>query len=173
MNRLSARVQERRHRVAAMYLQGKNQYEIAALLHLTQQQISLDLQYCNRQWQAAQLEATEARKAQQLAELALLRREAWAAWVRSQAPKEITATEATEGGTTTRKASVRKEEQVGDPRFLAEIRGVIETEAKIAGTFAPTHIKFDPDTLSTDQLRRLAMGEPLDRVMQGPGMAEA
>ena len=165
MNRLSARVQARRQHVAELYLQGKNQYEIAAMLGLTQQQISLDLQACDRQWQARQLAATTALKAQQLAELLLLRREAWAAWYRSQAPKEITATEATEGGKTTRKASVRKEEQVGDPRFLAEIRATVETEAKIAGTLAAARFKIDWESLSDVQLERLAAGEDPTQVM--------
>ena len=41
--RSQARAQERREQVAALYVRGQYQSEIARQLHTTQQQISLDL----------------------------------------------------------------------------------------------------------------------------------
>jgi hypothetical protein len=176
MNRREAAVSERRDRIAQLYLSGRVQSEIAQLVGVSQSQVSIDLQYAQQQWQASMLQHTAVLKAEKLAELARVKAEAWRAWERSQEPHEITITKATEGGAGRREASLRKEQQTGDPAFLAEIRSCIMDEVKIQGLAAPTRLAIDLEAATPEQLLRIAHGEAPERVLLSctpPGMAQA
>lgn len=166
MNRREAQVLERRERVAQLYLSGKVQSDIAQLMGVSQAQISMDLQYAQRQWQASYVESTQALKARELAKIDLMEAEAWASWYDSKHPKETTTTEAIEGHTPQRKARVVKEGSSGDPRFLAVIQSCWERRAKLLGLDAATKVSVDLASLTTDQLVRISQGEPVERVLQ-------
>ena len=172
-----ARAAERRQHVAKLYLQGKYQAEIARQLGVSQQQISKDLRMLHRQWRASAMRDFDARQEQELAKIDLLERTAWEAWERSLHPRELTLTEHTEGGdvpdehgkvhpkSPIRRASVRRENQVGDPRFLERIDKCIERRCAILGLEAPKRFHVDWDRLTDTQLARLAAGEDPLRVM--------
>lgn len=126
-------LEHRRQQVAARYLRGEYQSQIAADLHLSQQQISIDLKVIRAQWLASTLRDFDALKAEQLAKIDQIEIEAWSAWERSKQPREITVTEATEGRQAGRKATVRREGQAGDPRFLERIQKCIDQRCQILG----------------------------------------
>ena len=81
-------------------------------------------------------------------------------------------TEAIEGKTPRRKASVKKEGQAGDPRFLDGVLKCVERRCSILGLDAPKQFKLDWDHLTEEQLERLAHGEAPEKVT-APPMAEA
>jgi DNA-binding CsgD family transcriptional regulator len=157
MNRAEAQRDARREKVAALYLAGRVQSEIARELKVSQQVVSYDLQHARQQWQASMLQHTVALKAQKLAELARVKAEAWRAWERSQQPREIM-TDTPHG------VSVRREAQVGDPAFLGEIRAIVMDEVKVLGLAAPTRLAIDLEAATPEQLIRIAQGEAPERV---------
>src|SRR5262245_42719987 len=117
---------QRRETIATLYLQGVYQSVIARQLGVTQQQISYDLKALRRQWQASALRNFDAAKSLEIAKIDEIERVAWEAWARSCQPREVTVQEAIEGERRTNKAVLRKEQQVGDPRFLERIQKCIE-----------------------------------------------
>lgn len=149
----------RRQEVAQRYLRGEHQYDIGRALGVTQQQISMDLKAVRAAWLASAIRDFDALKSEQLAKVDAVEVEAWAAWERSKQPREVTVTEQTEGQSASRKASVRREGQAGDPRFLERIQKCIEQRADLLGLNAPKRYKFDWDKLSETQLERLAAGD--------------
>jgi hypothetical protein len=138
-------VLERRQVVARLYLQGQMQSAISRAVGVSQGQVSYDLTAIRAAWLASLVRNFDEAKAKELAKLDLLEHEAWSAWMRSQQPREMTLTEATEGGEVlapdgtlrpkppTRKASVRREGQAGDPRFLERIQKCIDQRCAILG----------------------------------------
>jgi hypothetical protein len=149
--RSQTKAQARREQVAVLYCQGRYQTEIARQLGVTQQQISLDLQILRQKWLASALRDFDAAKAQELQKLDVLEREAWEAWERSKAPREVTLTEQIEtealplpNGTlrpprpVTRKASVRREAGYGDVRFLDQIQKCIQHRSLLLGLVSTT-----------------------------------
>ena len=139
------RMTERRYKVAERYLKGEQQYDLARAFGVTQAQISYDLKAIRGWWRASAIKDFDARQDQELEKVDLLERTAWAAWERSLQPREMTLTEQTEGGevpdgqgkvrpkSPTRKASVRRENQAGDPRFLEQIQKCIDKRCAILG----------------------------------------
>src|SRR5262249_24223213 len=70
-------------------------------------------------------------------------REYWAAWEASKKEREITTTEQLTGGDGDRlKAVVRKEQQTGDPRYLAGVQSCIEQRCKLLGLNAPVETRL-------------------------------
>jgi hypothetical protein len=171
-------VLERRQRVAALYLKGLQQGEIAALVGVTQQQVSHDLRRLRESWQQASLQDTAEATARILAENALLKAEAWQAWGQSQKPKETMEIEHSEGGEVldaqgmphpkapTRKAKLRREGSAGDPRFLDRVAQCLDREVELRGLTLARRFRLDFEALSDDQILRLAAGEPPERVLQ-------
>lgn len=151
--------EQRRTEVATRYLQGEYQATIAKALGVSQQRISQDLESIRRHWLAASVRDFDAARAQELAKIDHAEQEYWAAWQRSIQPREVTLTEQTYGEKPSRKASVRREGQAGDPRFLDGVLRCIERRCAILGLNAPTTCMLEWDTLSVAQLERLARGE--------------
>ena len=145
----------RREQVATRYLRGEQQYTIARAVGVSQSQISHDLKALRDLWLASSLRDFDALKAEQLAKIDAVEVEAWGAWLRSQQPREVSLTEQTEGGEVvgvdgtsqpkrpTRKASMRREGQSGDPRFLAVIQKCIDQRCVILGLESPLRISID------------------------------
>lgn len=134
MSRQSQMVREdRRRQTAALYLQGKWQSEIAQILGVHQTQVSYDLKFLQRRWYQESVADIAQRKAIELQRIDKIERECWEAYERSKQPREVTVTEATEGAHPGRKATLRKEGQVGDPRFLTEIGKCVDRRVAILG----------------------------------------
>ena len=121
--------------MADLYLQGWLQSEIAEELGLSKATVCRDLQVLQREWlQSALVDFNEA-KAQELAKVDRLEREYWAAWERSCEDAERERIEGNKDTPT--KRVLTREEQSGDPRFLAGVQWCIERRCKIIGIDAP------------------------------------
>src|SRR6516164_4440799 len=86
------RILERRKRVAAMYLQGMRQWEIARRIGVSQQCIAKGIGALEKEWLASAVVAIDAAKAKELARIDRLERVAWRAWQRSCQRKERAST---------------------------------------------------------------------------------
>jgi hypothetical protein len=131
-------VNQRRQQVAQMYLAGKYQSEIGQLLGVTQQQISKDLRAVQQQWLASSIRDFDTVRAEQLAKIDRIERASWESFALSLKPREITVQEAVEGQRPTKKASIRKEGQAGDPRFLQIAQRCIDQRADLLGLSTAT-----------------------------------
>jgi hypothetical protein len=112
------RVAERRARVAALYLQGYKQFEIAARLGLEGDAgamvVSRDLAAVRKAHTTSALRDYDFAKGQILAELALLKRELWASWELSRKAADGTP-------------------RPGDPRLAAQLLSCLDEEAALLG----------------------------------------
>jgi hypothetical protein len=131
-------INHRRQEVAALYLTGKYQTEIARLVGCSQQPVSHDLKAVQREWLASSIRDFDTVKSEQLAKIDAVERAAWGAWERSCQQREITVQEVIDGETRTKKVTLRKEQQVGDPRFLERIQKCIDQRCDILGTATST-----------------------------------
>jgi hypothetical protein len=160
---------QRRHEVATRYLHGEQQYHIARAMGVSQSQISLDLKAIRAMWLASLVRDFDAMKSVELAKIDECERQFWSGWQRSLQPREVTLTEATEGEKPTRKASVRKEGQAGDPRFLDGVLRCVQQRCKILGLDVESQALKE---MSTGMADLLAQARSDQGTPQAP-MAEA
>lgn len=170
-SRENTEVLARRQEVAARYLRGEMQSQIAQAFGVSQAQISKDLAAVRAAWLDAAIRDFDAARAQELAKIDQVEREYWLAWERSQKDKEI-ALQETDGTQDERtrkprikKASLRKEGQSGNPAFLAGVLTCIERRCAILGLDAPKRFVIKWDDLTDEQIDRLAAGEPPEKVL--------
>lgn len=116
-------VADRRKLVAALYLKGKYQSEIAAECGVTQQQISSDLKQIRKAWLEAGIRDFDAIKSEQLAKLDVLEITYWQAWEASDS-----------------RVNSKGDRLGADPRYLAGVESVIDKRCRIFGFYAPTKI---------------------------------
>jgi hypothetical protein len=129
-----------RAEIAHLYLQRRTQAEIAEKLGLSRQQIGYDLNAIREEWLQSSVMDFNGRKAEELARLDRLEREYWNAWIESKKETQVSTTEQTTGGDNgdRLRAVVRKEQQTGNPQYLAGVQSCIEQRCKILGLNAPT-----------------------------------
>jgi hypothetical protein len=135
-------IESRRAQVASLFLQGiKRQSELAVRVGVDRSTVSRDLKVLNTRWKEAGVRNLDAAKGQELERLDLLEREAWACFEKSKQGRETTTTEQVTGEDGDRtKAAIRKEEEHGDPRYLAVVQWCIEQRCKLLGLNAPHKI---------------------------------
>ena len=149
----------RRQQVAALYLTGRYQSEIAAIVGVTQPQISADLAALRKQWLASSLRDFDTAIAEELKKVDRVEIEYWRGWERSLTDRVQTLAEVTHGEKPSRKHSRRREGQAGDPRFLDGVLQCVKRRCALLGLNAPTKVAVEWDALSVAQLERLAGGE--------------
>src|SRR5881397_1984743 len=128
----------RREKVADLYCRGATQSQIAERVSVSQRQVSDDLQKVRAWWLESALRSFDDLKSQELAKLDQIEREAWAAWERSVGTHKIERAEkrsSIQGDTTV--ASVVKEKQDGDPRFLQIVGNCVAKRCEIMGLVRP------------------------------------
>lgn len=154
--RTSQQLQVDRAQVAAWYCQGRTQAWMGEQLGITQQQISYDLKAIRKEW-AANYADFNTTKDRELAKIDELERTYWDAWERSCEAAVTAATklvtdkrrfqEAQQYGTQPASDRVdittRKEEQVGDPRFLAGVERCIKMRRDMLGLDEPRRLQID------------------------------
>lgn len=182
--RTPIQVNRDRLEIADHYLHGKFQFEIAEILSkdanrgytLTQQTISRDLRMIQLQWQRSSIVKFDEAKARELAKIDNLEREYWKAWERSKTEKKHSEKAKTEGVTLKEVTRIQKWELIGDHRFLEGVQWCINRRCELLGLDAPRrmHIieedllaKINWDSLSKEQMRRLANGEDPGKVIPG------
>lgn len=153
-----ARIDERRGRVAALYLSGESQQAIGREVGVSQMTVSKDIAVLRARWRESAGRDFGAKVAEELARLDHLEGTLWDGWYRSCASAEsrLTRTEkalkplrlknkdgsapATAGrGSELIPVRVVTEcvstARVGDVRFLQEIRAVIDMRLKLMGAY--------------------------------------
>ena len=114
-------------RLAALYLQGKSQVEIALELRISQPQVSRDLATLQRRWLASSLLDFDAARARELARIAHLERVYWQSWERSTQDRGRAAPERPAAGAEDR------EPLSGNAAFLAGVRWCIDRRCRVLG----------------------------------------
>lgn len=150
-----------RAEIARLYLQGKTQMEIAALVGLSQAQVSRDLKTIQEQWLASSIFDLDAAKARELARVDEVEREYWAAWSASKGEQSSSTVE-TGADPLKPRARIVKRQAHGNPAFLAGVVTCIELRCKLLGLNAPEKsqsINIDLSKLDDEQLERIAAGE--------------
>ena len=129
----------RREQVASLYLRGMSQQTIAVDLDIGQATVSRDLSALQKAWQASALVDVDEAKARELARIDELERTYWLEWEASKHDKEATATKKVKAGEGSERleATVRKEQRLGDPRYLAGVQWCITRRCEIMGIDAP------------------------------------
>jgi|HubBroStandDraft_2_1064218.scaffolds.fasta_scaffold279347_1 hypothetical protein len=93
--RSTTTIADRRAKVGDLYLQGLNTYELARQFKVTPQTISNDITAIREAWMEKSITEFNNCKSEELAQIALIRREAWIAWNKSKKVAE-TVTEESE-----------------------------------------------------------------------------
>jgi hypothetical protein len=137
-------VLQRRKKVAALYLQGRYQWEIGQAVGVDRGTISRDLKAIRDQWQGAALADWTQAKNRELDRVDLLERTYWESWERSMAPAESSTQEKLNGtGGERMKAAIRREGRDGNPAFLAGVQWCIERRCKLLGLDAPQRVSLN------------------------------
>jgi hypothetical protein len=158
MPRQDTNVLHRRAEVAARYLKGELQSDLATSFGVSQAQISHDLKVIRATWLASAV------RAQELAKIDQVEREYWLAWERSQQDKEVAYSERGPKGT---KAGERREGQAGNAAFLDGVLKCIAKRCEILGLDAPKrfNVTLDWETLSDEQIDQLIAGKDPHEVL--------
>lgn len=120
--------------IAAAYLRGVPQYQIAADVGLSAAQVSRDLVVLHQEWQARAAATMDTAKAAELAKLDALERTYWQAWEASTQTQKRTRIADRAGVKASEVGSVTRD---GNPAFLAGVLGCIDRRCKLLGVDAP------------------------------------
>lgn len=156
--------------IAERILKGESQYSIAKDLGVSQQQISNDMKEVKRRWNERTMEAYGEHVARQLAEITIVKRNAWDGWEKSRGAKrwaKASAKGATNASTPAfTEKQTGEEQRDGNPQFLDVVMRAMEKEARLLGLDKSSISGYvDLTTLSHEQLQRLAKGESLESVL--------
>lgn len=127
--------------IASLYLKGARQADIAAKLDIAQQQVSYDLKEIHKRWRESTLVSINEAKHRELSRIDELERTYWDAWARSL--NEVTKTMTSKGDKDGSKASITKEQQTGNPSYLAGVGWCIEQRCKIFGLYEAAKVSID------------------------------
>jgi hypothetical protein len=135
--------------IARLYLQGKTQQEIADHLNnerdyqLSRTQIKYDLKTLHQRWLASALVDYDAAQAVEIAKINQLEEEYWVAWERSVGQRVTQTTRAFAGGerrSQSRAVILKREDTVGDPRFLQGVQWCISKRIEILQLKLPERV---------------------------------
>jgi hypothetical protein len=168
-------IESRRTQVAGLFLRGvRRQSELAQRVGVDRSTVSRDLKVLNARWKESAVRDLDAAKGQELERIDQMEREYWDAWEKSKNAHETTTTEQITGGDGERlKAGIRKDEQCGDPRYLAGVQWCVNKRCEILGLHAPQKVApTNPDGTKeygalTDQQRLAGYHAILARLGQG------
>jgi hypothetical protein len=122
--------------VAELYLKGWTQLQIAQHLEIDQSTVSRDLKCLQEQWKASAARDFDTDKAAELERLAMIEKEAWAAWQKSQTAKETSLSEelaVASGGRS--RTSVKIEQKTGEVAYINALVKIVDIRAKLLGLF--------------------------------------
>lgn len=145
-------IQNRRHQVSELYLQGWNQCAIAEKLQVAQATICGDLRMLQVEWRESRLQNMDAARELEIQKLDRLEREAWAAWERSQKPSQ-SAEFGDDTSHTPKKKRVKN--QNGDPRFLVVVHQCIASRRQLMGLDALPALPKDTNDAGANSTERV------------------
>ena len=134
-------IASRQWQVEQLYLQGLPQFVIAERLKVSTATVSSDMTAVSERWRERNGALIDARKLQELAKCDLLEAEAWAAWRRSQEPRQRKRAKNTKSGAGKKQALRTEGELVteardGNPRFLERAESAVLLRCRILGLIA-------------------------------------
>jgi len=138
--------------IAEQYRLGTPQHRIVELLAqdrdytVSQPTVSNDLKELRKRWRDRASDSMEAFIAEELSKIDALEVTYREAWIRSLEEKETTTTgreTRTAGGV--QKATVKREQLLGDPRFLEGIQWCINRRLKLRGADEPDRLNLNFD----------------------------
>jgi hypothetical protein len=130
LRRRKFEILERRRRVAARFLRGDLQYQIAQAFEVDPATISRDLDAIHQEWLTEAVAERGIWVGQLLAKIDETERQAWAAWVKSQENAEVLRARVHGDKSVTEKVS---KGQAGDPRFLDLVLKCVHMRAFLLG----------------------------------------
>ena len=147
-----------RTRIAGLYLEGRTQAEIAAVVGLSQQQISRDLKAIRKEWKNARIRDYNLAQEEQLQRVDKIERNAWDEWARSKQAAESETQKTTGDGI---EVSRTVKGQCGDPRYLDIALKCVDRRCRILGLETPTRTTIEADiaVLSPAERQRLLEDE--------------
>ena len=140
--RTTIEIERDRAEIAALYLRGKLQSEIADIINasrdytLSRQMISYDLKRVQEAWLESSIRDFDELRAQELAKIDTLERTYWDAWERSCEDAETR--RIVGNAESPNRVSKTSKTQNGNPQFLAGVERCIERRCKLLGLDAPT-----------------------------------
>jgi hypothetical protein len=127
---------ERRKNVAARYVRGETQWEIARAFEVDQKTISNDLAAIRKEWLADAVRSVDEIKARELAKIDECEAQAWRAWTKSQENAETLRARVRGKGDDARPETEKVTKgQAGDPRFLDLVLKCVEKRCLILGVY--------------------------------------
>jgi hypothetical protein len=133
--------------------------DISQFLEVDQSTVSRDLKTIQQQWKESAIRDFDLDRQQELKRLAMLEKEYWAGWQRSQESKETSlnerlATGKDEAGQVLGriKQATRTEQKTGDAAFLNGIQKVIDARRKLLGLYPTDDNSASQVQLSDGQL---------------------
>jgi hypothetical protein len=120
-------------KVAAAYLSGRRQTDIATAIGVSQGTVSNYLKRLQKRWQESALIKFDEARGKELAKIDHLERQYWRGWRVSRHDEEIKMAERTTGDVELQKTATRRRPRVGDPAFLRGIEWCIDQRCKILG----------------------------------------
>jgi len=129
------------------YVRGDSQRTIAERLgdlrayRVSHQTICNDIEAILERWRQATVQNIDELKAQELAKINTIEREAWRAWERSIGKSERTLAEKRTGDNFGERSQIIRETLIGDPRFLEKIQWCINKRCEILGLNAPAKLE--------------------------------
>lgn len=155
--------------IVRRWLQGEPQESIAASLGITQQQVSLDIKIARQRWKDAQVAHVDDHINKTIAEIELVKQEAWKAWEDSKGLKQISVQEVTQTGEKeVVKHSIRKEQMTGNAAYLNQVLNCIEDISELRNL--PTELKYQDINTAIrtvmSQGYEVRESEPTDEMIQ-------
>lgn len=146
--------------IARLYVRGYKRTEITEIINkqyppekqLTHRTIEVDLQQLLQEWRADAVREIAEKHAEQLGKLQEVEKELWLAWEKSKEIREVIITEAVGGGGGKQsegapigrrhRVQTRREQAIGDPRYLEGVMKVIEQRSKLLGLNQPEKLEI-------------------------------
>lgn len=129
-------------RTTSLYLRGWRQVDIATELNLSREQVKYDLKDIQARWRETTTINLDEAKQRELARIDELEREYWVAWERSKGEKTKQRQETNGKDSTGKpkivKATMEKDQMLGNPAFLTGVQWCISERCKLLGIYAPT-----------------------------------
>jgi len=123
-------VTARRAEIARFYLQGLTGLEISELVSVSPSQVSRDLKFINKQWQAETLTDISEKKARDLAELTAIKRELWEAWQKTKNK---------------------------DPRFMSELLKALKQISELLGYNSTQKLAVTVEDMNDSEIDKLLL----------------
>ena len=136
------KIDDRRAKVASMYIQGIRMTDIAKELGCVVSTVSKDIAAMQKVWQKQAIDDIAKKRSEELSRLSEIEANYWQGWRASQKPKEIKGVENSKSDNegSKEKTILRREGRCGNPAFLAGAERCVALRCKILGIDRPAEL---------------------------------